>query len=234
MFAIFLMESMQPFYDNVTSFPTAIFSFFLIFSLFFWCVAMLGLIDLDIVHIEMPDLEGMDGSHSSHHSDLTHGNILGGILLKFGLEGVPITIIISLISLIGWFFSYYAVYLSFDYLPFQWMQYVAGIPIFLLSLYLGIIITAQCIKPLRPLFKKLNEEPTHKTVLGQVAVVKTLKVTESFGEASYEDGGAGLVLKIRCDKDNLNKFTKGDRVILLEYLEPNNAYRVISEAEFKN
>ena len=47
------------------------------------------------------------------------------------------------------------------------------------------------------IFNKMNEEPLHKTVLGQVAVVRSSKVTESFGEAILEDGGAGLHLKIR-------------------------------------
>ena len=52
----------------------------------------------------------------------------------------------------------------------------------------------------------------------------------SFGEASPEDGGAGLILKVRATGDAT--FNRGDRVVLFEYHKDSNTYRVISEAEF--
>ena len=46
-----------------------------------------------------------------------------------------------------------------------------------------------------------------------------------------EDGGAGLILKVRADEALGLK--RGDRVVLLEYLEAQHAYRVITEDEFR-
>ena len=91
------------------------------------------------------------------------------------------------------------------------------------------MITAQLIKPLRPLFKKAEQE-TLKKILGQTVIVRTSRVDKEFGEAILEDGGAGLILKVRSSGDET--FKKGDVIVLLEYLEKNNTYRVISEQDF--
>ena len=61
--------------------------------------------------------------------------------------------------------------------------------------------------------------------MGKIAVVRTLSVTDKHGEAELSDGGAGLILKIRSDtNDGLLK--QGDRVMLIEYLDEANTYRV--------
>jgi hypothetical protein len=54
----------------------------------------------------------------------------------------------------------------------------------------------------------------------------------TFGEATVEDGGAGLIVKVRAFKDEV--FARGDKVVLLEYIEAENIYKVISEQEFSN
>jgi len=71
---------------------------------------------------------------------------------------------------------------------------------------------------------------TRKSVLGQTAVVRSGRVTLQQGEVALEDGGAGLILRVRADESY--GFKRGDRVVLLEYLEAEHAYRVVSEDEF--
>jgi len=68
-------------------------------------------------------------------------------------------------------------------------------------------------------------------VLGQTAVVRSGRVTLEHGEAVLENGGAGLILRVRADE--ARAFKRGDRVVLLEYLEAQHAYRVITEDEFR-
>ena len=227
MFAILLSEKMDPFYQNVASFPTVFFTFFLMLSMLFWAVAVLGLIDIGFL-----DVVDVDGGILDLDADgATIPDGVAGLILKLGLNGVPVTIIITLISLFGWLFCYYGVYFIQDYLipgPISW---VGNTLIFIVSLFLAIKITALAIRPLRPLFKKMQQH-TQKVLLGQTAIVRTSRVDENFGEAVLEDGGAGLILKVRAEKDKT--FTKNDKVVLLEYLENSNSYRVISEAEFNH
>lgn len=231
MFAILLTEGMNPFYQNISSFPTVFFTFFLALTTLYWLVAVLGLISIDILDFDLPEVDGdVPGDlDMGDATDLTNANVLAGLMLRLGLNGVPVTIIISLIALFGWILSYYAVYFSFSFIPDGLAQYIAGVPVLLLSLYLAAMMTALVIKPLRPLFKKAHQE-TEKFVLGQVAVVRTSRVDESFGEAVMADGGAGLILKVRSSSDS--HFKKGDKVVLFEYVKETNVYRVISEQEF--
>ncbi len=226
MFAIFLMDDMDPFYQNIASFPTVIFTFLLLLVVLYWLVAVLGLIDIDVLDFDIPEADGMD---INPDTGLTNANVLAGLMLRFGLHGVPVTIILSFIALFGWFVCYYAVHFLMGIIPEGLLAFLAGIPVFFASLYVSVMVTALVIKPLRPLFSKASQD-TLKRVLGQTAIVRTSRVDNNFGEAILEDGGAGLLLKVRTIGETT--FSRGDRVVLLEYDKEKNTYRVISEEEF--
>lgn len=222
MFAIFLSDKMDPFYQNIASFPTLFFTLILALCTVYWLVAVLGIVDLDILDLDVPEGD-------SEIDTNTGANALAGFLLKLGLNGVPLTIIISFIALFGWFICYFAVYFIFPIIPNGFLEYIVGLPILAGSLTIAVLMTAQIIKPLRPFFSSLNIN-TVKNVLGQTAIVRSLRLDSGFGEVFLEDGGAGLIFKARTMNDEVYK--KGDRVVLLEFLKEKHVYRVISEAEF--
>lgn len=226
MFAIFLMDDMDPFYQNIASFPTVFFTFLLLLVVLYWLVAVLGLIEIDVLDFDIPEADGMD---INPDTGLSNANVLAGLVLRFGLHGVPVTIILSFVALFGWFVCYYAVHFLMGMVPKGLFSLLVGVPILVGSLYVAVLITAVLIKPLRPLFKKTSQD-TVKRVLGQTAVVKTSRVDNNFGEAILEDGGAGLLLKVRATVGTT--FSRGDRVVLLEHDKEKNTYRVISEEEF--
>ena len=229
MFALLLSDAMDPFYRNISSFPTAIFTFVLALCVLFWLVAILGWVEIDALDFDF-DAGGVDASVDTSTGDgfSTH-DVLGGLLIKFGFEDVPITVIISLISLVGWLVCYYAVLYLLNPFPGDFVRYLGGIPVFIGSLYVATMITSWLIRPLRPLFRKASQH-VEKQVLGQVAVVRTSRVDNKFGEVKLDDGGAGLILKARANGEEV--FATGDRVVLLEYLREENVYRVIAEKEF--
>ncbi len=210
--------TMQPFYQNVFSFPTVFFTFFLLLSMFFWLLAVVGFMGLDSLDVDLPDADAEVGDIG----------LLAGVLIKYGLNGVPTTIIVSLISLIGWLICYYGDHFLLRPIETSWLQFILGIPVLLVSLYVATLLTAQIIKPLRKVF--ITNVTNNKTIIGQVLVVRTSRVDETFGEATFNDGGAGLTLKIRATAGN--EFKTGDRVVAYEYLKDQNVYRVISEDEF--
>jgi hypothetical protein len=220
MFAIFLSDKMDPFYQNIASFPTLFFTLILALCFVYWLVAVLGIVDLDALDIDMPEGDA-DASGSA--------NGLAGLLLKLSLNGVPLTITISFLALFGWLISYFAVYFIFPILPDGLLEYLVGLPILIGSLYTSVLITAQVIKPLKPMFENMNKN-TVKNVLGQTAIVRSLRLDTNFGEVQLSDGGAGLIFKARTI--NNETYKKGDRVVLLEYIKEKHVYRVISEAEF--
>jgi hypothetical protein len=231
MFAIFLTEGMNPFYQNISSFPTLIYTILLVVCVIYWAGAVLGLIDLEVLDLGIEgfdtsgDISGDVGGDSPHSTP----DVLAGLLLRFGLVGVPLTISLSIIVLIGWLLCYYVVHFVFPYVPGSLLKLAAGVPVLLATLYIAAHITGVVIRPLRPLFAKATQD-TIKHVLGQTAIVRTSRIDNDFGEVNLDDGGAGLILKARTTGDD--RFVKGDKVVILEMLEDQNVYRVISEQEF--
>ncbi|MEH6824250.1 MAG: DUF1449 domain-containing protein [Motiliproteus sp.] len=227
MFAIFLHQGMDPFYQNISSFPTVIFTFALAICVLYWLVAVLGFIDIDILDFDLPEAEA--NLPSNQGTPFSSTDTLAGLMLKFGLNDVPVTVIISFIGLFGWLISYFSVHFLFASVPDGVLHYLAGCVVIAATLYASAWITALIIRPLRPLFKKVGQQ-IHTDILGQVAIVRTSRVDHSFGEATLDDGGAGLILKVRSLDDTV--FKRGDRVVLLEYRQKEYTYRVISEEAF--
>ena len=227
MFAILLSSKMDPFYYNVASFPTLIFSVLFILMIFYWVLAVLGLVEIDALDFEIPDGDvsaGLDGS-----DDLSNLNVMSGLLLKLGLNGVPTTIILSVVALIGWMVCFTAVHYIFPWVPTRTLEFLIGIPVFIGSLVIAVLAAKVILGPFQPMFLAANQIEDKK-ILGKVAIVRTSRVDKTFGEASVADGGAGLIVKVRAYKDE--SFKHGDRVVLLEHDIDNNIYKVISENEF--
>ena len=174
MFAILLSKGMDPFYQNIASFPTAIFTFILAICVLYWLLAVFGVVDIDIL-----DLDGIDADFELG-SEVSTANALAGVMLKFGLDGVPVTIIISFLSLFGWLASYYSVHYLSPLIPTGILYYLFGLLVLIAAFWVAVMITAIIVKLLRPFFHKV-EQQTVKRVLGQSAVVRTSKVTDSFG-----------------------------------------------------
>lgn len=204
---------MEIFLQVSLAFPTVIFSFLLCLAVVYWVIVAFGLIEIDVLDVEADSaLEGPAAA----------------LLSKLKLRDVPLTLVLTLLSFFAWFISYFADLLGL--LPLEWLRYPLGVVVAVLALMLAVAPTRLLCAPLRPLFLKL-EVTSSKSVLGQTAVVRSGRVTASHGEAVLEDGGAGLILRVRADEQL--GFKRGDRVVLLEYLEAQHAYRVITEDEFR-
>lgn len=211
---------MDIFLQIIFTFPTVFFTFFLALSVVYWLLTVLGFAGIEALNL---DLDGADSVASL--------NVFSGLLFRLGLNGVPITIVISLISLLGWMLCFLVVYFVYPWIPLRWLQFVIGMPVIVGLLYFSAIITAVLIKPLRPIFLASNQQ-VQKQIVGQVAVVRTGEVNRNFGEVYLEDGGAGLIIKVRSYKDEV--FKRGEKVVLLEYVAGENIYRVVSETDFNN
>lgn len=211
---------MEIFLQTVLSFPTVLFSFMLCLAVIYWAIVALGMIDIDLLDVEADSLfEGTGNAEG-----------LAGLLIKFKLNGIPLTLVLTLLFFFSWFITYFAELFVLSHLDLGLLRYPLGLVLAVIALFIAAPISALVCSPLRPLFHKM-EAPNSRSVIGQTAVIRSGRVTLEHGEAILQDGGAGLILRVRADE--ALAFKRGDRVVLLEYLEAQHAYRVITEAEFR-
>ncbi|WP_367110774.1 hypothetical protein [uncultured Psychrobacter sp.] len=212
-----MQESFLIFITKISLYPTFVFTGLVMFVTLYWVVSLLGMTDMDTVEF------GESGGDADV-SNLSSTGFFTGLMLKFGLYGVPLIIILTLISLIGWVLSY--LYTSFlhHYFDSGVLYYVFGTGALIFVLVVSMWLTGVIISPIRKNIAKIPKRNAISNV-GKTAIVRTLSVTDKHGEAELNDGGAGLILKIRPDM-NENSLKQGDKVVLVEYLNEANVYLV--------
>ena len=214
---------MEAFISNIFHYPTVFFTVFLLVLAIYWLFAILGMVDIDVLDLDMDadvdvDLDGLSG--------------LAGLLVTLGLTGVPVTVVVTVLSLLAWLISYFVVHLFFFWDVGSLMSYLAGTAVIPVAIAVSIPVTAQLIKPLKPLFRKAYTPPPEKVLLGRACTVRSTRVDEGFGEAAVDLDGASLILRIRGEASK--ELKRGDSVVLIEHRPDDNTYWVVPVAEFKN
>ncbi|MER1938139.1 ubiquinone biosynthesis protein UbiH [Proteus terrae] len=209
---------MNLFFQNSLAFPSIIFSALLIIISFYWLCAAFGLLDIDLFNID---------SELDINVDATG---LAGWLTKLGLAGIPVTIILTLFTLFGWFISYFTNYWIINAIETSFIRYLTGFIAFVITSFIALNLTAVCLKPIRKKLMSRNKPKSVHQLIGKLAIVRSANVTENKGEAVLEDGGAGLILQIRApEKENIKR---GDSVVIISYDALTHSYQVVTEDEF--
>jgi hypothetical protein len=206
---------MNEFLQTALTFPTVVPSVLLAVSAVYWLLASTGLAGDDL------EVGGGDG-------DAGTASGAAAMLSRLGLGGVPVMVVLTVLSFTAWFGTYFVHLLVLRHLP-EGLRALAGAGTLLAVLVPAVAATSFMLRPVRRWLARLRPA-TDASLLGRSGVVITPTLASDYGQASVDDGGAGLILQVRCDEPHPLK--RGDRVVLLEYLEGQNAYRVVSEHHF--
>lgn len=207
------------FLDVALSFPTVLFSILLAVAVLYWLLAATGLVEID----------ALDGLFAGETYEGEPGGITGP-LMRYGLDGIPLTLIVTTLVFVAWVLSYFTDLLLIRHLPFAPVRWGVGAVTLVAALLIAVPITGVALRPLRRFFDKLKPAPM-RSFIGMHGVVRSPEVTATQGTATVEDGGAGLVLQVRDDVPG--RFKRGDRVVLIEYVSDANTYRVVGDDEFR-
>ncbi|HYQ42794.1 MAG TPA: glycine zipper family protein [Polyangiaceae bacterium] len=156
--------------------------------------------------------DGGDGSDVGE-GDVSEGSAVAALIHALHLRSVPATVIFSLIITFSWLVCTIAMQLVSRAMPagsqvlLGWLV-LAGSPI------LALPLTSISARPLAKVFVQ-RRATSHSDLIGKTCVVRTGTVTPTFGEASLEDGGAGLVLRVRVDRELPVK--RGDQMLIVEW-----------------
>lgn len=208
---------MTDFLNNAFSFPTLFYTGLLGLTILYWIVSSLGLADFDFADGNGIELEVPDAANAS------------GWLNKFKLDGIPVTISISFVILFAWIICFIVVHFYQGKITNTLIEVFVGIWAIILAPIVAAPIVGTLLTPLKPVFQKLKEDGEGRkadSLIGHLAIVRTNKVSMSFGDAELDQEGANLILKVRAEEPN--DFKRGDSVVITEYLEDENTYRVRS------
>jgi membrane protein implicated in regulation of membrane protease activity len=199
------------FLEYIFSLPIIAFTIPLMIMIVFWLFALLGAIDIEILD---PDVEtdSADGAASS-------------FLESLGLDGVPLTVAITLVEIYGFVFIYLAKKYIAPLFDGILTATASGFVLAIFALLLAIPFAAYSSKPLRRVFTT-HEGVQKSDLIGTYCIVTTQTVTESFGQARADDG---MIYSVRTAPDN--QIAGGSRVVLIDFNKEDDTYIVVTEAE---
>jgi hypothetical protein len=200
-----------------TAFPTAIYTVLLGVVLVYWLLAIIGLVDFESSGIDL-DIET--------HADASVDDMgtIASYVVAFGLHGVPFSIVVSLLVLVGWTLTFLAGVTLLTWVPTDILKWLVGLVVLLVAFALSIVITARLVRPLRGLFVHHSAQ-SNASLVGQTCRVLTGTVDERQGRAEVAQRGASL--NIRVWSPSPNSLKRGDTALITEYDAGTHRYLVM-------
>ncbi|KQV95964.1 hypothetical protein [Rhizobacter sp. Root1221] len=199
-------------------YPTAIYTALLGLVLFYWILALVGVVDFESGGIDL-DLQA-----DTSVDDL---GALAGFIVAFGLSGVPFSVVVSLLVLIGWTLSCLAGEWLLPLVPTVPLQWLAGTLVLLGSFALALPATAVALRPMRRMFVT-HRAASNASLVGQRCTVTTSSVTPTFGQAAVARRGADIQIDVGAAEPNA--LTRGATARIIDYDPATQRYAIEAEA----
>ncbi len=163
-------------------------------------------------------LEGQLADAGSHDLDLPDGDahasgLMAALIGALHLRSVPATVVLSVLVTFSWLISVVAMQLvtrSFDSAG----GLLVSLPVLVVAPLLSLPLTSFSVRPLAKVLAT-RHAPSKSDFIGRTCVVRTGSVTERFGEATLEDGGAGLVIRVRIEGPA--KLSRGEQALIVDW-----------------
>ena len=221
-------------------FPTVVFTIALGVVLVYWLFVLVGALDIDLLGGDVDaDVSGAakgigealtggakaggEALHAGADADASaEVDADGGIWQGLGLGDVPVTISVSLITLLSWAGSLAV------------MHYLAGgagwlrAVVLVAAIIVALPIAALLVRPLAPVFA-VREGKSNADYVGHACTITTGSVDDKFGQATIEDGGTVLVIAVRCDR--AGTLARGDKALIIDFDREREAYVVEPSGE---
>jgi hypothetical protein len=252
---------MASFLQVVLSFPAVVYTVLLGAALLYWLFVLVGAARLDS-HGDGLDGGGADahgghagadhagGGHDAggdsadggdaadhHEAGPTDGHdesAVAQLVASLKLRSAPATVVLSVLFLFSWLFCVLGMEAAASWLPIASLG-IARVVLFVAAPVVALPPTSLAVRPLARVFAP-PRAMAHRDLIGQVCTIRTGSVTDRFGEAMLEDGGAGLVVRVRVDVGE--ELKRGDQAIIVSYDEERQEFTVasmdeVSRAELK-
>jgi hypothetical protein len=220
------------------AFPTVIFTVLLGVVLVYWLFVVLGALHVDLLgsghdgvfegaHIEAGhfDAGGADAGLDHPGLDVAEHGGIAGVVEALRLRSAPATVVASLLITFSWLASVLGVQAARHIAPGV-PPWISGSIVFVLAILVALPITSFAVRPLARLFVP-HVAKGRDDLVGKVCVIRTGSVDDTFGEATLEDGGAGLVVRVRVDvSEGAAGLARGDQALIVGWDEGRQAFTV--------
>ncbi|MBP2320312.1 hypothetical protein JOF56_000697 [Kibdelosporangium banguiense] len=175
------------FFRATLGFPAVLLTFLLVVCVGYWLLALLGALDID------------DDA----------GDLLGSL----GFGGVPLTIVLTLVIVVGWFLSLVGTVLT------QGLSTAAriglGIVVLLAAIVLALLVARLLVAPLRRILHS-GPSVSRADFVGRTCVIRTGTVAIDFGQAEVQaaDGSSAVVQVRQTGQDDLRA---GQTALIYDY-----------------
>jgi hypothetical protein len=207
---------MDLFLNEIFSFPTLIFAFPLVILMLFWLLVFAGFIDMEIFDIGVDVDADVDTDAETHSLSW---------LQQLGLDGVPLTVALTLVDIYAFAFTYLARKHLLPLFDGVLTATAIGAITAFVAVVIALPITAVTVKPLRRLFYT-HEAVSKNDLIGTICTVSTQTVSETFGQVTTDDG---MTLSVFAASPNT--MTRGSRVALIEFKKEQDIFQVVTEDE---
>ena len=217
--------------------PTAILTVLLGVCLVYWGFVFLGALDIDV--LGGGDLEGVakgaaegaakgllegasEAAPSLHGSDAAAG--VGGMLEQRRRPRAPVTVTVSVHIALAWLVCALAMEALEGVLPAAGLgRAAAGLGVLVVAILVAWPASALVVAPLAPLFTPRRARSHHELV-GRVCTITSGAADRRYGQAELPDGGAGLVLHVRCDAEG--GLARGDQALIVGWDDERESFLV--------
>lgn len=230
---------MGHFFGVALGFPMVIYTVLLGLSLVYWLFVLIG-----FAHVSFDGADGAAdgalegaadaagghdiGGHDVSGHDVGHdGGDLGdadpghaGILAALKLRSAPVTVVVSCLLFFSWLLGMFGA-VELESLELDGLA--ARLALFFLAPLVALFPTSIVIRPLGRTLKPV-QATKRKELVGKLCTIRTGTVTERFGEAMLDDGGAGLVVRVRVDAGE--KLGRGDQAVIVGYDDDTQEFTV--------
>lgn len=184
---------MAEFIGTAFGYPTAFLSVLLVVVVLYWLLAAVGVLDGDGAEVG-----GFEGA-----------------LAGLGLDGVPATVVLSLLTAFSWFACLGGSVLLDGFDLSSPATIALGAVVLLVALVVGVLLTRLLAWPLRKLFPN-PRQASRNDFVGRPCVIRTGTVTQTFGQAEVtaSDGSSAVVQVRQAGQDLL---VAGSTALIFDY-----------------
>lgn len=180
---------MGEFFTAALSFPAVVFTVLLAIVVLYWLLVLLGTLD-----VEIGDLDLGDG---------------------LGLGGVPVTVTVSVLSVVAWFVSLVGGLFLHGLDLGTVVTVLLGVGVLVVAVVAGLFVARLVAAPLRKLYEPVGEA-SRVDFLGRECVIRTGRVTTDFGQAEVTAAdGSSAIIQVRQTGEH--ELAAGGRALIFDY-----------------